>query len=134
MCLIATEKNPKTAEKGVRCYKILDKNGDIYKTPWQRCLVTNEMLNGDEALEPMPGEVPNLGTRKSGGFIHSINGLGEAQRLLGTLQRLFSDLIKNPVIFECEIPEGAEYFEGFDNNYYSGFASNKLMFVKEIEA
>ena len=45
---------------------------------------------------------------------------------------MFSDLIKNPVIFECIIPKDAEYFEGFDNNYYDGFASSELKFVKEM--
>ena len=132
MCLIATNKKPKKSKENVVCYKILDKIGDTYKTPWQRCLITNEMLNGEESFKPDADEIPNVGTRKSGGYIHSVNGYEEAQRLLDTLKRMFSDLIKNPVIFECVIPKDTEYFEGFDNNYYSGFASNELKFVKEI--
>ena len=67
------------------------------------------------------------------GFIHSIDGYENAVVILGIIKRMFHDLIKNPVLFECEMPSGTEYFDGVDNNQYKGFASKELKFVKRIE-
>ena len=52
--------------------------------------------------------------------------------VLGITKRMFSDIIKNPKLFECEIPENTEYFYGEDNNHYKGYASKELKFIKEI--
>lgn len=131
MCLISKSKIKKSNES-VKCYKILDDTGTIYKTPWQRYAVSDDIVNGKETLKPETDcENVNKEAIKEG-FIHSIEGYENAIVVLGIIKRMFPELIKNPKLFECEIPENTEYFQGRDNNYYKGYASKELRFIKEV--
>lgn len=142
MCLIANEKEPKVANENLKCYKILDDAGTQYKTPWQRYFVSDDIVNGKETMKPeSSSSEPENQMAMDGtihkvirdGFIHSIDVYENAVVILGIIKRMFHDLIKNPVLFECEMPSGTEYFDGVDNNQYKGFASKELKFVKRIE-
>lgn len=143
MCLIAKEKEPRLADENLKCYKILDDAGTQYKTPWQRYFVNDDIVNGKETMKPEPSSTEpenqmamdgTIGQVIRDGFIHSIDGYENAVVIFGIIKRLFPDLIKNPVLFECEIPSGTEYFEGIDNNNYKGFASKELKFIKRVDA
>lgn len=131
MCLISKSKIKKSNES-VKCYKILDDTGTVYKTPWQRYAVNDDIVNGKETLKP-ENDCENVNKDIiRDGFIHSIDGYENAKIVLGITKRMFSDIIKNPKLFECEIPENTEYFYGEDNNHYKGYASKELKFIKEV--
>ena len=141
MCLYSNVIQTSVADEDIKCYKILDKKKGL-KTPFQRYEISEEIINGDENLKACyadetidntPKKDNDLGYLIKDGFIHSINGEEESKHVFGVIKRLFSDYIKHPVLFECIIPKGTEYYSGRDNNYHHGFASKELKFVKQIE-
>lgn len=140
MCLYSKEIKTSVAEEDICCYKILDKK-KIFKTPFQRYEVNNDVINGNENLkacycDETKDNTPKLedaGYKIEDGFIHTINGKDESNTLFCVTKKLFSDLIKHPILFECVIPKGTEYYSGIDNNFHHGYAAKEIRFVKQVE-
>ncbi len=46
---------------------------------------------------------------------------------------MYLDLFKNDAyVFECKIPSGTEYYDGVDTSSVSGYASERIVFVKKL--
>jgi len=64
------------------------------------------------------------------GFIHTYKYLGSAFDFKKNLEIMHPDYVCG--IFECEIPKGTKYYEGQDDYFEMSFASEKIMFKKQI--
>lgn len=125
MCLSTTEKNCRTADAPVECYKVVIKRdgpgflssiyGFLYelgKEPYE--LGPLAWFPRERQPERDYGEI-----YISEGF-HSFKRLEDAREYCGGSE----------VILKCEIPEGAHYWVGnHTNNGYAGFCSDQLRVV-----
>jgi hypothetical protein len=116
MCLTTSQMEPKIAEKPITVYKVLHKEGEgMLVTPYLKKCVWKEILNGEEPLVA-EGEKDILTETTVGeGFIHSY----------GNVSVIKSPFNQNYSVYECEIPEGAEYWV---NDGGTEYASEKIVF------
>lgn len=137
MCLYLNEVKPKVAETDIICYKTLvDKKGDgRFESPYFGKKVNSAILSGKLSynakgrIEP----VVNIG----------YNDLGKLYRIGRGLVHTWQDFnaawyhaVKfsafNEVVFECIIPAGTKYYEGYfdaqDGNGDKCYGSKKIKF------
>jgi len=127
---------PKVAEEDISCYKILEEcklEGYPYKSPFQENPIKSEIVYG---FSPYVGEgdrtikIDSYGYRIiSEGYIHTYQSKIVAKEIVNYYQSLFGKYFH---LFECKIPTGTEYYDGFDSNLLSGYASERIVFVKKL--
>lgn len=121
MCLSTDKKEPFIAEKPIKCYKIVRKMNDgKYYTVCTNTPVPFETINGKKPFEPEDKKLQIEALFKiNRGAIHSYNTLHRYELLYGDC-----------CIFECEIPEGAKYWVGHEND----LCSDKLIFKRLVDS
>lgn len=147
MCLAASHKDVKIAEKNITCYKILELSsgfytGRIYTTPYMGALVPTHIIKGkkelyasrgtcwkDKGVQQISGRTKYM-YRIDGGYIHTYAKLSAANNRKESLLKLYSK--HKYYIFKCVIPKGAEYYEGLEPNGYKSYASECIKFVDRI--
>lgn len=146
MCLAASHKDVKIAEKNITCYKILELcndfyTGRLYKTPYMGALVPSHIIKGKQEWYAPRGTYWKKKTiyqisgrtkymyRIEDGYIHTYAKLSAANARKESL-KLHSGKY---YIFKCIIPKGAEYYEGLEPNGYKSYASECIKFVDKIK-
>ena len=136
MCLTTKNREPNIAENNIVCYKILEKTEDEkypYKTPYQYTPINKEIINGIH-------EFIGLGDRNnkqhfstsiviSEGYIHTFKFLPIAIEECKDRINIFGNKY---CLYECIIPKCTKYYEGFDNQIRTTYASEKIKFIKKI--
>ena len=126
---------PKVAEEDIICYKMLEEcklEGYKYKSPFQEQPIDNQIVYGfwqyvglgDRSIKDING-YPSI----SEGYIHTYKALLVAEEMCIYYTKLFENDVH---LFECKIPAGTEYYEGVDSNFLSGYASERIVFVKKL--
>ena len=142
MCLTTKTSVCSVSEKEIKCYKVLLLDSDMYVTPYQRIFVPKLVREGnipffadgrqnickdycEETLEKLSDSYI-IGK----GFIHTYKYFGSASNFKKHLEIMYPNLVC--AIFECEIPIGTKYYEGQDDFFEMSFASEKIMFKKQL--
>lgn len=146
MCLAASHKDIKIAEKNITCYKVLVLcsdfyTGRVYKTPYIGALVPTHIINGkkelyasrgtcwkNKSIQQISGRTKYM-YRIEGGYIHTYAKLSAANARKKSLNQYSGKYY----IFKCVIPKGAEYYEGLEPNGYKSYASECIKFVDRIK-
>ena len=136
MCLRINSGVPKVSKKDIICYKMLEEcklRGYPYMSPIQENPIKHEIVYG---LCPYVGEgdrviqIDHCGHLIiSEGYIHTYKCKIVAEKIVNYYQNRFEN---NFHLFECKIPAGTEYYEGVDSNSLSGYASERIVFVKKL--
>lgn len=139
MCLTTKTSVCSVSEKEIKCYKVLLWDNGEYMTPYQKAFVPKLVREGNVPFFA-DGE-KNIGMDYcvetlldsyiiGKGFIHTYKYFGSASDFKKHLEKLYT----NPVcaIFECKIPIGTKYYEGQDDFFEASFASEKIMFKKQL--
>lgn len=140
MCLHVKEKKTLVAEKDIICYKVLEKedNGEFI-TPFQRTLVSKKALLGEVSFKAHGRvrftptywytEVSERGyiERMDEGCIHTFAKMNVA--------KLYAKVNKGRKVFECIIPAGTKYYEGYFDGWSDrvSYASKEIIFKKQID-
>lgn len=139
MCLTTKTSVCSVSEKEIKCYKVLLLDNGMYVTPYQRIFVPKLVREGNipffadgainirlDYCEETLSDSYLIGK----GFIHTYKYLGSAFDFKKNLEIRYPNSVC--AIFECEIPIGTKYYEGQDDFFEMSFASEKIMFKKQI--
>lgn len=140
MCLNTKTSVYSVAENDIKCYKVLLWDEGIYVTPYQRTYVPKLVREGnipffaDGVQNVEKGYCPD-GTLSESytigrGFVHTYKYLGSAFDFKKHLEIMHQNSVY--AIFECEIPIGTKYYKGQDDFFEPSFASEKIMFKKQL--
>ena len=154
MCLITKQSQSKIASKDITCYKVLLKleneinNTVFYVSPVRhftyfsnRTDLNNKVFKAEKAywLENSPGDdleptyIDDNGVdtyELNSGFFHMYKDYDSAVK---AIKNSVTGERESSVIFECVIPKGSRYYEGFTSIYLlPSIASDKLKIVKQI--
>lgn len=135
MCLASINREPNITENDIVCYKILEKTKDKkypYKTPYRQTPINREIINGTQ-------EFIGLGNRNkkqhlltttmvSEGYIHTFKYFLIAIEECKYLSKYGDEYC----LYECIIPKGTKYYEGFDAQVRTTYASEKIKFIEKI--
>ena len=146
MCLITEQLKPKIASKDITCYKILLLTSDnFYISPYRHFTFFENQVNpkkvfkakkswctinihGDD-LELFNDNGIDAFTLNSG-FFHMYKDYDSAVK---AIKWLVPREKESYAIFECVIPKGSRYYEGFTSIYrLPSIASDKLKFIKQL--
>ena len=119
MCLTSKWRFAKKASHDIVCYKVLDKMGDEYYTPYMETIVDiNRIFKAKgfsfSFLDPK---------EKGKGYIHTYVTLHYAK------EYVFEMACEKPVIFKCIIPKGTKYHISKD---CIEFCSKKIDFKSQV--
>ena len=139
MCLTTKTSVCSVSEKEIKCYKVLLWEEGIYVTPYQKTYVPKLVREGNIPFFA-DGEI-NIGMDYceetlsdsyliGKGFIHTYKYFGSANDFKKHLEIMHPNSVY--AIFECEIPIGTKYYEGEDDFFEASFASEKIMFKKQL--
>lgn len=139
MCLTTKTSVCSVSEKEIKCYKVLLWDEGIYVTPYQKTFVPKRVIEGYLPFFA-DGEI-NIGLDYceetlsdsyliGKGFIHTYKYLGSARDFKRHLEIMHPNSVW--AIFECKIPVGTKYYEGQDDFFETSFASEKIMFKKQL--
>lgn len=139
MCLTTKTSVCSVSEKEIKCYKVLLWDDGMYVTPYQRIFVPKLVREGNipffadgeknigkDYCEETLSDSYLIGK----GFIHTYKYLGSARDFKKHVEKMYPNLVGT--IFECKIPIGTKYYEGQDDYFETSFASEKIMFKKQI--
>ena len=150
MCLVTKQSQSKIASKDITCYKVLLKleneisNTVFYVSPVRhftyfsnRTDLNNKVFKAEKAywLENSPdddlkptyiGNEP-VSYELNSGFFHMYKDYDSV------VKAIINAPLESYAIFECVIPKGSRYYEGFTSIYIlPSIASDKLKIVKQI--
>ena len=139
MCLTTKTSVCSVSEKEIKCYKVLLWDEGIYVTPYQKTYVPKLVREGNIPFFA-DGEI-NIGMDYceetlsdsyliGKGFIHTYKYFGSASDFKKHLEIMHPNSVY--AIFECEIPIGTKYYEGEDDFFEASFASEKIIFKKQL--
>jgi hypothetical protein len=142
MCLYSKEFKPKVAEKDIICFKTLvGRRGDgRFESPYMGKKVNSAILSGKLSYNAKGRIQPivNIGYNDLGKLYRIGNGLVHTWQDFKTAWQhavKFSSMFKE-VIFECVIPAGTKYYEGYfdaqDGNGEKCYGSKKIKFIKQV--
>ena len=139
MCLTTKTSVCSISEREIKCYKVLLWDEGIYVTPYQKTFVPKCVIDGYlpffadgeiniwlDYCEETLSDSYLIGK----GFIHTYKYLGSARDFKRHLEIMHPNSVW--AIFECEIPVGTKYYEGQDDFFESSFASEKIIFKKQL--
>lgn len=132
------------AKKAIKCYKVVACNeafGKFY-APMQHVAIEKSVIDGAVPFEP---EIPfdndlvysfvyhkERWFEITSGVIHACREFENAKREADWLSTHSVGDYSSIHIFECEIPEGATYFDGIWGGERHSYASDKVVFKREI--
>lgn len=140
MCLITKTYEPKIAQEDIKCYKVLKYSRygkNKYFTPFNGILISDTIINGaanfwakgERNVLPWHYDKKKFSYNVGGGFIHTYKEYYEKVKY-----QYKSYQWNEYAVFECIIPTGALYYEGYDSNTeVESYASNCIKFVKRID-
>lgn len=153
MCLYTQDIYPSIAEKDITCYKMVKLIYHDMMTPYMNLPLSDKILRGEELLcaddakRTIFNEFFSLNEIRSG-YIHTYSSFGEVKMAVIHEQTAYINPFISPLLiaYECIIPKGSEYYEGYSENgtYYSliykskknmplnSYASDKIKFVRKI--
>ena len=120
MCLISKWRFAKKAKKDIVCYKVLDKMGDKYYTPYMDTIVDINRILKAKGFSFSFFDDPK---EKGKGYIHTYASLYYAKEHVSAMA------CKNPVVFKCIIPKGTKYHI---SKNCTEFCSKKIDFESQI--
>lgn len=136
MCLEVRSMKPKIAEYDMTCYKVLQRVprapseifGFRWETPFQRMCVPNSVVSGRRLMKARGYRKVNKSLNREiyvvgEGYIH-VYASDELDNQKGVLG-------KQDNLFECIIPAGTEYYDGWNITSHE-YASRSIRFVKQI--
>ena len=154
MCLITKQSESKIASKDITCYKVLLKleneinNTVFYVSPVRhftyfsnRTDLNNKVFKAEKAygfenshgddLEPTYIDDNGVDTYElNSGFFHMYQDYDSAVKAIKSSP---PGERESSVVFECVIPKGSHYYEGFTSIYLlPSIASDRLKIVKQI--
>lgn len=153
MCLITNQSQSKIASKDITCYKVLLKleneisNTVFYVSPVRhfayfsnRTDLNNKVFKAEKAygLENSPGDdleptyIENelVSYELNSGFFHMYQDYDSAVKAIKSSP---PGERESSVVFECVIPKGSRYYEGFTSIYLlPSIASDRLKIVKQL--
>lgn len=154
MCLITKQSESKIASKDITCYKVLLKleneinNTVFYVSPVRhftyfsnRTDLNNKVFKAEKAywLENSPGDdleptyIDDNGVdtyELNSGFFHMYKDYKSAVK---AIKNSLPREKESSVVFECVIPKGSHYYEGFTSiHLLPSIASDRLKIVKQI--
>ena len=146
MCLITNQLKSKIASEDITCYKVLLLTSDnFYISPHRHFTFFENQVNpnkvfkakkswwtinihGDD-LELINDNGIDAFTLNSG-FFHMYKDYDSAVK---AIKNSVTGERESSVIFECVIPKGSHYYEGFTSTYLlPSIASDKLKFIKQL--
>lgn len=139
MCLKTNSYNPQIAQKDIKCYKVLkyERYYKKYFTPYNGTLVNDAIINGvanfwakgERKFSISDYDKKTLLYNVGGGYIHTYKEYDDK------IKHQYQSYMWNEyAVFECIIPTGSIYYEGYDGNtQVKSFASNCIKFVKRID-
>lgn len=135
MCLTTKTSVCSVSEKEIKCYKVLLWDEGMYVTPYQRIYVPKLVREGNIPFFANGGQNICKDYCEDSyligkGFIHTYKHFGSASDFKKHLEITQPNSVC--AIFECEIPIGTKYYEGQDDFFEMSFASEKIMFKKQI--
>ena len=119
MCLISKWRFAKKASYDIVCYKVLDKMGDEYYTPYRDTIVDINRIFKAKGFSFSFFDPKEKGK----GYIHTYATLHYAK------EHVFEMACRNPVIFKCIIPKGTKYHISCND---SSFCSKQINFERII--
>lgn len=162
MCLTTSQTRPVTAEKPIKCYKVVQKSVDADGKPRYSAYFAYsdaEYRIGETFKDTNPFTRSLLNSIERGLHTFSPDGNGarslyeyaikrrdyfrreEKKSFFPSEKDFFRSCAYDVALLECEIPAGAEYYEGHCNclTYYgyeeldqSGYVSDKLTPIREL--
>lgn len=139
MCLTTKTSVCSVSEQEIKCYKVLLLDDGEYITPYQKAFVPKLVIEGNapffadgkknigiDYCEETLSESCVVGR----GFIHTYKYFGSASDFKKHLEIMYPTSVC--AVFECEIPIGTKYYEGQDDFFETSFASEKIMFKKQL--
>lgn len=140
MCLNTKTFVYSIAAYSIKCYKVLLWDDGEFMTPYQKTFVPMKVREGN--IPFFADGVQNIENAYSpdgkfsesyiigSGFIHTYKYLGSAFDFKKHIEIMYPNSVC--AIFECEIPIGTKYYEGQDDFFETSFASDKIMFKKQL--
>lgn len=129
MCLESKTIFPKIAKKDIVCYKVIDiENYSVFNRSYQYDEhKTNKAIGGFQLIKNI---LFYFFCRKKCSFIEYYSGILHSFASKEYALRLFINLGKHEsyTVWECVIPKGSLYFEG----YYNEYGSRKLKLIRKI--
>lgn len=133
----------KTADRDIRCMKVLELYEGVYSTPYMCRRVPDEAVRGEEdftADRSQPGDYEEESlfgvfeyAEIGAGAIHTFAYTEDSDRAIRGeitfLRRHYCP--RATVVFECVIPEGTEYMEGVYDGHKC-YGSKSVRFVREL--
>lgn len=119
MCLyVSSKKNRKKAKEDIICYKVLNtKHGDL--------LSIFEHFKWTLGVEETAEKATDIwGDKIRDGYFHTYDNYFNAVK---------ESLFPGFEVFECIIPKGTYYYKGRHSDSFEGYASKKLIVVKQLE-
>lgn len=129
MCLESKTIFPKIAKEDIICYKVIDIKGySVYNRSYQYDEHKINKANGGSRL--IKDILFYFFYRKKYLFVRYVFGILHSFKSKYFALNLFNNLRKDEsyTIWECVIPKGSLYFEG----YYNEYGSRKLKLVRRI--
>ena len=150
MCLITKQSQSKIASKDITCYKVLLLTSDnFYISPHRHFTFFENQVNPNKVFKAKKSwwtinihgddlELINdngiYAFTLNSGFFHMYKDYDSAVKAIKNAS------IESYVIFECVIPKGSHYYEGFTSfpsfpnnlSFYPSIASDKLKFIKQL--
>lgn len=123
MCLVSKWRFSKRAKKDIVCYKILERTGGEYYTPYLDTEV--DITKPFKAKGISLSFNNNTRYEKTKGYIHTISDLGLIKHYIEGMS------CSHPVVFKCIIPKGTRYHKSQNDNEY---CSRKIIFDKQIQS
>lgn len=140
MCLTTKTSVFSVAENNIKCYKVLLWCDGEFMTPYQKTPIRKIVLDGKipffaDGVQSVEKAYCPDGTLSESyvvgrGFVHTFKNLASAYMFTKHLEVIYPPCIC--AIFECEIPIGTKYYEGQDDFFKESFASEKIMFKKQL--
>lgn len=135
MCLTTKTSVCYVSEKEIKCYKVLLLDDGEYMTPYQKTFVPIKVREGNipffaDGVKSVEESWLSASCFIGSGFIHTYKYLGSARDFKKHIETMHPNLVG--AIFECEIPIGTRYYEGQDDFFETSFASEKIMFKKQL--
>ena len=136
MCLKTNSYIPQIAQEDIKCYKVLkyERYCKKYFTPYNGILVNDAVINGVANFWAKGEKNCGYDTKTllydiGGGYIHTYKEYDDK------IKHQYQSYVWNEyAVFECIIPTGAIYYEGYDGNtQVKSYASNCIKFVKRID-
>ena len=146
MCLVTNQLKSKIASEDITCYKVLLLTSDnFYISPHRHFTFFENQVNPNKVFKAkkswwtinIHGDDLEL-INDSGIYVFTLNSgffhmYKDYDSAVKAIKNSVTGERESSVIFECVIPKGSRYYEGFTSTYLlPSIASDKLKFIKQL--